>query len=148
MQHSAADSDVYCFALSTDIMNSLTINITIHYKSNNNKNYTVTRKWNARNDQSSLGFRVAHCHVQLTGLDLTHNRLDHSSRIIISISRTLDIFTAVNYHLMCPSPFPLWPRSLVVVHWGSKSGSCRFESNRGQRDIFLLLDSLIIFSVF
>jgi len=26
--------------------------------------------WNVRSDQRSLGFRVGHCHVQLTGVDI------------------------------------------------------------------------------
>ena len=54
------------------LFQKVTTEITIHYKSKKTiraTNYINHEMWNVRSDQRSLGFRVGHCHVQLTGLD-------------------------------------------------------------------------------
>ena len=66
LQHPSFRFQILCFMVNTEI--------TMHYKSKkkikNKINYISHERWNVRSDQRSSGFRVGHCQVQLTGVDI------------------------------------------------------------------------------
>ena len=62
------------FCVFLHCLSEVNTEITMHYKSTkkikNKINYISHERWNVRSDQRSLGFRVGHCQVQLTGVDI------------------------------------------------------------------------------
>ena len=72
LQHPSFRFQILCFFCT--VWQEVNTEITMHYKSTkkikNKINYISHERWNVRSDQRSLGFRVGHCQVQLTGVDI------------------------------------------------------------------------------
>ena len=56
-------------------------------------------KLNVRSDQRSLGFRVCHCHVQLTGVDI-HTELQVTEKGKLTVHEVLSTISYKNNRVL------------------------------------------------
>ena len=112
-----------------ELFGNIYYNIKVYYKEKNisKLNNTRSEKQTARSDQSSLSFRVGHCHRQLIGINMYITNI--KSRIILSseIRNNLGNESCMRDEIFYPSCVPGTGDHQVRKTpelWGSLMSSC------------------------